>query len=99
MIFTEEQIVSVRNKSLVKRELGYIPFIGMSRSSLVERVEIDTSFFSSCYEERMEDRVSILFPILFEDVVGHQIDKDSQRRNSLRSFYSKTGIVLEGHTL
>jgi len=29
--------VVVDNKTLVKGGLGYIPFIGMSRSSLVER--------------------------------------------------------------
>jgi len=37
MISTEEQIVVVERKFIVKRELGYIPFMGMSRYSLVER--------------------------------------------------------------
>jgi len=34
---TIEKIVVDENKSLVEREPGYIPFIGMSRCSLVKR--------------------------------------------------------------
>ena len=37
MISTKEQIIVVGNMSLGKRELRYIPFIGISISSLVER--------------------------------------------------------------
>ena len=37
MISTKEKIVVVGNKSLIKRELGYILFIEMRRSSLLER--------------------------------------------------------------